>query len=149
MNPQSRNRRVRRELDELLREGLIDETRHARLRQRYPTEGWDWRSLGRWFLIFGAISLMAGLGILGRKWFAFTLTKLAVVQTIGLIASFGIARWVKRERPTLSWTAASLELLGGLGLIGLTFNLGAIFSTGSGNWPALLLIDLILLLGSS
>ena len=146
MNPQSRNRRVRRELDELLREGLIDEATHARLRQRYPTAGWDWRSLGRWFLIFGAISLMAGLGILGRKWFDFTLTKLAVVQTLGLIASFGIAQWVKRVRPALSWTAASLELLGGLGLIGLTFNLGAIFSTGSGNWPALLLIDWIALL---
>mgnify|MGYP003581793955 FL=1 len=66
MNPQSRNRRVRRELDELLREGLIDEATHARLRQRYPTQGWDWRSLGRWFLLFGAIGVMAGLGILGR-----------------------------------------------------------------------------------
>ena len=149
MNPQSRNRRVRRELDDLLREELIDEAVHATLRQRYPTQGWDWRSLSHWFLVFGAISFMAGLGILGRKLFEFTLVKLAVVQTLAVIASFGGARAPQRIRPALAGGAAGLVLLGRLGLIGLTFNLGAIFSTGSGNWPALLLIDLILLLGLS
>ena len=149
MNPISRNRRVRRELDELLRHGLLDEATHQRLRERYPTEGWDWRSLGRWFLIFGAISVMAGLAILGRTLFDFTLTKLAVLEGIAMLASFGGAQWLKRTRPGLTWSALSLELLGGLVLIGLTFTLGIIYSTGSGNWPALLLIDLILLLGSS
>ena len=149
MNPQSRNRRVRRELDDLLREELIDEAVHATLRQRYPTQGWDWRSLSHWFLVFGAISFMAGLGILGRKLFEFTLVKLAVVQTLAVIASFGGARALQRIRPALAGGAASLELLGGLGLIGLTFNLGAIFATGSGDWPTLLLIDLALLLGLS
>ena len=149
MNPQSRNRRVRRELDELLREGVLDVALHDRLRERYPTEGWDWRSLGRWFLIFGAISVMAGLGILARQWFDFTLTKLALIQAIATLASFGGAQWIKRAYPALAWSAASIELLGGLGLIGLTFTLGAIFSSGSGNWPALLLIDLLVLLALS
>ena len=149
MNPQSRNRRVRRELDELLREGLFDEATYEQLRARYPTEGWDWRSLGRWFLIFGAISVMAGLAILGRTFFDFTLTKLAALQGIAMLASFGGARWIKRARPALVWTTLSLELLGGLVLIGLTFTLGIIYSSGSGNWPALLLIDLLLLLGLS
>ena len=149
MNPLSRNRRVRRELDELRREGLLDEATYGQLRERYPTEGWDWRSLGRWFLIFGAVSVMAGLAILGRTLFDFTLTKLAVLLGIAVLASFGGARWLRRARPMLVWTSLSLELLGGLLLIGLTFTLGVIFSTGSGNWPALLLIDLLLLLGLS
>ena len=147
MNPQSRNRRVRRELEELLREGLLEPAIHQKLRERYPTEGWDWRSLGRWFLIFGAISVMAGLAILGRTLFEFTLPKLAVALGVAMVASLGGGQWLKRTRPLLVWTGLSLELLGGLLLIGLTFTLGTIYSTGSGNWPALLLIDLALLLG--
>ena len=149
MNPQSRNRRVRRELDELLREGLLEPAAYQQLCERYPTEGWDWRSLGRWFLIFGAVSVVAGLAILGRTLFEFTLTKLAVVLGIATLASLGGGQWFKRTRPALVWTGLSLELLGGPLLIGLTFTLGAIYSTGSGNWPALLLIDLLLLIGLS
>lgn len=149
MNPISRNRRIRRELDALLREGLLDQTRHAQLSEHYPLIGWDWRSLGRWFLIFGAVSVMAGLIILGRTLFEFTLEKLAILLGIVTIASFGGGQWLKRTRPALIWSRLSLELLGGLLLIGLTFTLGAIYSTGSGNWPALLLIDLVLLLGLS
>ncbi|MDS4026627.1 MAG: hypothetical protein RKO25_06545 [Candidatus Contendobacter sp.] len=149
MNPQSRNRRVRRELDELLREGVLNPAIHQKLRERYPTEGWDWRSLGRWFLIFGAVSVMAGLVILGRTLFAFTLTKLAVLLGVATLASFGGGQWLKHTRPLLVWTGLSVELLGGLLLIGLTFTLGAIYSTGSGNWPALLLLDLALLIGLS
>lgn len=149
MNPQSRNRRVHRELDQLLREGLLDEAKHAQLSANYPLTGWDWRSLGRWFLIFGAISVMAGLSILARTLFDFTLEKLAILLGIALIASFGAAQWLRRTRPELVMTVSSLELLGGLLLIGLTFTLGAIFSTGSGNWPSLLLIDLLVLLSLS
>ncbi len=149
MNPTSRNRRVRRELDELLRQGLLDEAIHAQLSERYPTEGWDWRSLGRWFLIFGAVSVMAGLVILGRTLFEFTLEKLAVLLGIVTLASFGGGQWLKNTRPHLVWSALSLELLGGLLLIGLTFTLGMIYSSGSGNWPALLLMDLIVLIGLS
>jgi hypothetical protein len=149
MNPTSRNRRVRRELDDLLRQGLLDEATHAQLSERYPTEGWDWRSLGRWFLIFGAVSVMAGLVILGRTLFEFTLEKLAVLLGVAMLASFGGGQWLKGTRPHLVWSALSLELLGGLLLIGLTFTLGMIYSTGSGNWPALLLIDLAVLLGLS
>ena len=146
MNPLNRNRRVCRELDELLREGALDEATYLKLRQRYLTEGWDWRSLGRWFLIFGAISVIAGLVILSRTLFEFTLNKLAVLLGVAMLAGFGGAQWLKHSRPGLVWTERSLELLGGLLLIGLTFTLGMIYSTGSGNWPALLLIDLALLI---
>ena len=51
------------------REGLLDEATYGQLCDRYPTDGWDWRSLGRWFLIFGAISVMAGLWERYRKLF--------------------------------------------------------------------------------
>lgn len=146
MNPFSANRHIQRELDALLREGLLNETTYIQLRERYPTTGWNWRSLGRWFLIFGAISLMLGLAILGRALFEFTLNKLVIVQIFSLLLTLGGAQWLKQSRSPLAWTARSLELLGGLVLIGLTFTLGVIFSTGSGNWPALLLIDLMLLL---
>lgn len=149
MNPPSRNRRIRRELDELLREGVLDEVTYRQLNPCYPTEGWDWRSLGRWFLIFGAISVMAGLVILSRTWFEFTLNKLAVFLGVAILASFGGAQGLNRSHPGLVWSKRSLELLGGLLLIGLTFTLGMIYSTGSGNWPALLLIDLVLFIGLS
>ena len=137
MNPTSRNRQVRRELDALLREGLLNETIHAQLSEHYPIAGWDWRSLGRWFLIFGAISIMAGAVMIGRTLFEFTLEKLAILLGIATLASFGGGQWLKRTRRRLVWTPLSLELLGGLLLIGLTFTLGVIYSTGSGNWPAL------------
>lgn len=149
MTPSARNRRVRRELDALLREGLLDEAAYRQLCGRYPTAGWDWRSLGRWFLIFGAVSVMAGLALLARTLFAFTLDQLALLLGIALLASFAGARWLQRSRPALLWSRLSLELLGGLLAIGLTFTLGVLYSSGSGNWPALLLVDLVLLLGLS
>ena len=149
MNPQSRNRAVRRELDALLREGVLNSATHQHLSQDYPLSGWDWRSLGRWFLLFGAVSVMAGLVILGRTLFEFTLEKLALLLSVAMLASFGGGQWLKRNRPLLVWSGLSLELLGGLLLIGLSFTLGTLYSTGSGNWPALLLIDLLLLIGLS
>ena len=148
MNPLARNRRMRRELDTLLRDGLLDDATYAHLCERYPTQGWDWHSLGRWFLLFGAVSVMAGLVILGRTLFELTLSKLAVLLSLATLGCFGGGYWLRHHR-ALFLTGSSLELLGGLLLIGLTFTLGAIFSTGSGNWPALLLIDLVLLLGLS
>jgi hypothetical protein len=46
----------------------------------------------------------------------------------------------------MTWTKRSIELVGGLAIIGLSFTLGVIYSSGSGNWPALLLFDMLLLL---
>jgi len=93
--------------------------------------------------------VIAGLALISRTLFEFTLTKLATLLGIAMLAGFGGGQWLKRSRPALVWSGLSLELLGGLLLIGLTFTLGAIYSTGSGNWPALLLIDLFLLIGLS
>ncbi|MCL2345296.1 MAG: hypothetical protein FWC58_05545 [Desulfobulbus sp.] len=143
----NRNKAIRSELDQLLREGLLDDATYRRLSALYPVGLWDWRSLGRWFLIFGAISCAAGGVILLRDVFTFTLEKLAwglALSTGGLFAG----GWKLRQR-SWSWSGQAVELLGGLTLIGLSFTLGIIFSSGSGNWPALLLIDLIALLALS
>ena len=144
MNPKRFQRIVRREIDTLRREELIDAEGHAALLARYPSSNWDWTSLGRWFLFFGAISTAAGIFILGSKLFEPTLENLAIGLSIVIGAVFlGAYRLGLRS---LMWTKRSLELLGGLAVIGLTFTLGLIFSTGSGNWPALLLIDLFILI---
>ncbi len=149
MRLSTHNQSIHKELDTLLREGLLDQATYQQLSRRYPTKGWNWHSLGRWFLIFGTISIMAGLAVLARTFFEFTLEKLAFILVVLLISNFSAAQWLKYKYSTLVWTTLSLELLGGLCVIGLTFTLAAIYSTGSGNWPALLLIDLILLLGLS
>ena len=143
----NRNRLVRAELDQLLREGVLDPAARRRVAELYPLGRWDWRSLGRWFLIFGAIAATAGAVILIQDVIHITLWHLAALlaaATLGLLAG----GWALRRR-AWGWTARTSELLGGFALIGLSFVIGMIYSTGSGNWPALLLIDLALLLGLS
>ena len=144
MSPARFHRRIRRELDALRREGVLDAAAHGAIAARYPLERWDWRSLGRWFLIFGAISAVAGIGLLAHEVFRFTLAKLAVLLAV-LTAGTFVGGWRLRARG-LHWAPRAADLAGGLLLIGLTFTLGILYSTGSGNWPALLLIDLAILL---
>jgi hypothetical protein len=143
----SRNSQVRGELDQLLREGVIDAPAHGQLAALYPTGKWDWRSLGRWFLIFGTIAAAAGAVILLRDVVVFTLWHLAALLAAALVGLFAGGWELRRRR--WDWTGRAAELLGGFTLIGLSFTLGLIYSTGSGNWPALLLVDLVLLLALS
>lgn len=145
MTPARFNRVVRRQLNQLLREGLLGEEQHRQIAARYVTAGWDWTSLGKWLLVFGALSAAAGGAILAREVFGFTLRELAaglLVLTIALL----VAGRRLRQRP---WTSRSCELLGGCSLIGLTVTLGALLNNGSDNWPALVLIDLAILLALS
>jgi Predicted membrane protein (DUF2157) len=143
MSQKPRNKIIRAELDQLTREGLIDTTVHKNIAQLYPLTKWNWTSLSRWFLIFGAVSAVAGAAILLKDIFEFSFQKLAILLGIVMVVLFAGA-FVLRQKG-FGRTAASAELLAGFALIGLSFTLGIIYSTGSGNWPALLLIDLILL----
>ncbi|MGE7955085.1 hypothetical protein ACQKQA_00550 [Pseudomonas sp. NPDC089530] len=147
MSPDRRNRQVRNALDQWLRDGLIDTQAHGRLAGLYSLTRWDWRSLGRWFLTFGAISLAAGVFILAHEHLTFTLPKLAASLGLLTVGLFVAGRWSLGKQLKLLGTA--LELLGGFALIGLSLVLGMIYSDGSGNWPALLLVDLLLLLALS
>ena len=143
MNALRFRRLLRREIDTLRREELLSAAQHQALLDRYPATTWDWSSLGRWFLIFGAISAATGLLTLGSKLFEPTLENLAIGLGVVIVATFAGA-WRLGLR-SLVWSGRALELLGGLAIIGLTFTLGVIYSSGSGNWPALLLVDLIIL----
>ena len=143
MNPIRFNKVMQTELGTLRREGLIDGTVQQELAQLYPVDGWDFSALGRWFLVFGAISAATGMLILGSELFEFTLPKLA--GGLGLVTIALFYAGLRLRDSKLTWTRRALELTGGICLIGLTFTLGMIYSTGSGNWPALLLIDLLLL----
>ena len=147
MSQMPRNKIVRAELGQLLREGLVHKELSAKIAALYPHEKWNWTLLSRWFLIFGAMSAVAGAAILLRDIFEFTYQKLAILLVVVVVALFGGAYALKRRG--FFRTAASVELLGGFALIGLTFTLGVIYSTGSGNWPVLLLIDLPVLLALS
>lgn len=144
MTPARFNRLLRRQLDRFLREGELAPEQHAALAALYPVARWDWLSLGRWFAVFGALAAVGGVSILARELFEFTLEKLAVV--LGLLMVTAFAGGVRLGQRGYRWSGFSLEAAAGMLLIGLTFTLGVIFSTGSGNWPALLLIDLLLLL---
>ncbi|PHN22800.1 DUF2157 domain-containing protein [Pseudomonas sp. ICMP 561] len=144
MSQDRRNRQVRDALDQWLREGQIDPVAHSRIGELYPLTRWDWRSLGRWFLTFGAISLAAGLVLFLREHLTFTLPKLAISLSVLTLGLFIVGRWLPGKG--LRMLGSSAELLGGFALIGVSFVVGMIYSDGSGNWPALLLIDLLILL---
>ena len=144
MNPQRLQKVLRSQIDTLRREGVIDRDQHVALLEKYPATQWDYSGLGRWFLFFGAIAAAAGLIVLGTTIFEFTLEKLAAL--LGVVATACFIGGVHLGGRGLKWTSRSLELLGALCLIGLTFTLGYIYSTGSGNWPMLLLIDMAILL---
>jgi hypothetical protein len=144
MNPQRQKRAIRREIATLLREQIIDASTYNGLLELYPATRWDFSTLGRWFLFFGALSVAAGVLILGTTIFEFTLENLAVALVLLIAICFYSAMRLGARGLVLAKRA--LELLGALTIIGLTFTLGLIFSSGSGNWPALLLIDLLVLL---
>lgn len=144
MSPDRRNRQVRDALDQWLRDGQMDSATHGRIAQLYPLTRWDWRSLGRWFLIFAAISLAAGLVLFLRENLTFTLPKLAASLSVLTLGLFFAGHLLPGRG--LKMLGSTAQLLGGFALIGTSLVVGMIFSDGSGNWPALLLIDLLILL---
>ncbi|MDA0706098.1 MAG: hypothetical protein O2907_07270 [Proteobacteria bacterium] len=144
MNPRRLKNVLRAEIDTLRREGVFDGDLHQKLIANYPADRWDFSSLGRWFLFFGAIAVAAGLTILGTRIFELTLQNLAIALGVATGTCFLGASTLARRG--LVMTSRSIELLGAFGIIGLTFTLGIIYSSGSSNWPMLLLIDLLVLL---
>jgi hypothetical protein len=144
MSPHRIKRAIRGEIANLLREQLIDAETYDRLMAQYPSTRWDFSTLGRWFLFFGALSVAAGVFILGTSIFELTLENLAIA--IALLIAICFYSAIKLGVRELVLAKRAFELLGALAIIGITFTLGLIFSSGSGNWPALLLIDLLILL---
>jgi len=139
------NRRVVRELYRLESVGLIDVKQVWVIAERYPTTDWDVALLVRCFTILGAIAAGAGAILLASQ--AMNVLRLLetclALATGGLIAS---ARWLAREKD-MPRTAAAMEMTAGFALQGLTTALAIDFSTGSRNWPALVGVQTVLLIG--
>jgi hypothetical protein len=139
------NRRLRRELDSLVLQQLLEPNQAARLAERYPVEPWDVSLLGRVFSILGVLAAAAGLKILVGAHL-----RLMLLGEVGLgLAVPGcllLARYLRRRRG-LRITAAAIELAAGLALQGWTVLMAIEFSTGSENWPALVGVQTALLVG--
>jgi hypothetical protein len=134
---------VRKEIDDLLREAVLQPHQHAAIAELYPVTTWDWRTLGKWFLWFGALSTASGVLLLARDLVEFTLERAAALVPV-LMVLVGWAGTLLRRR---AWPrlADTLGLLAGFLLVAESFLLGAIHSAGLGHWPALLLVDLVIL----
>jgi hypothetical protein len=144
MNRSQLSKLVHSETELLLRQQVIDQGVFDKIRAVYPTTKWDWHSLGHWFLFFGAVSTIAGAATLFHQYWGFTLQNLALLLGLLLVGLAVGSFKLKRQNYALS--ARALELLAACDIIGLTFVIGMIYSTGSGNWPALLLIDFCIIL---
>lgn len=135
----SNNKTIRQELDQLVRDGLLDEDTYRSLRTRYPTDSWNWRVLGRYFLIIGVLLSLAGAAILVYRHLNWSLEMLALRQFITLVLAFGLGIWLNEKEWT--WTGRSLQLLGGLIIVGFTFTVAAIVVDEPGTPEPLILFN--------
>lgn len=141
MNQLKRNNLVRRELSELTRLGMISDEQYSQICARYPTSRWDFSSLSRWFIWFGALASVGSAGILLHEHFQPTLKHLLVALGVLFVALIGGARKLKaRGYPG---AASGVEFIAGIVVLGWSFTLASLFNDGSGNWPKVLLFDLV------
>ena len=138
------NKSVRHELSILFMTNVLNKDQYRSLCERYPTNKWNLASLVRWFSVLGAVSLGAGILLL-------LMDNANVYVAVELFCSLviGLCFYGKKFVKSLNGKIAvnkSIELIGCFAISGLTFALGLHFSTGSGNWPALVGIDTVITL---
>lgn len=137
------NRRIVAEIDALVAQKVLPLEQAKKIAERYPTAAWDILVLVRWFTILGGVATGVGLVMLAKQY----VNGLRLGE-VGLAAATVLAVWLGRyvvKSKGLEKTGASLEMMGGFALQGLTFLLAIDFSTGSKNWPALLGVQTLLL----
>jgi hypothetical protein len=126
-------------------QGVIAPRQAEQIAGRYPTERWDVLVLVRWFTILGCVTTGVGLVLLAKE--LINARRLGEIGLAGATASLVLlARWLNRSKG-MEKTGATLEMLAGFALQGLTFLLAIDFSTGSKNWPALVGLQSALLFG--
>ncbi len=139
MSRRGENRQIRAELGRLSALGVLSDGQAREIGERYPVGRWNVVALIRWFSLLGVVSGGVGLLLLSRH-----LGDLQTLLEVGLaLASIGLLSggwWLIRSE-RLPRVGASLQLLGAFAIQGLTFALGVHYSSGSGNWPALVGID--------
>ena len=147
---QKRNSQIQKDLHLLVAQGVLNYDQMARIAARYPTGKWNLLSLVRWFTVIGAISFGLGIFLLVKEEFFrwFELYRYVILESLFTLLSFVFiwAGYVLKHKKGYPQTGAALELLSCFTLTGLTFTLGIHYSTGSGNWPALVGIDLVIFL---
>lgn len=139
MTAEKLNRQVRRELGVLMELNLISLEQREIIAERYPAKQWDLVTLIRWFSILGAVAMGAGLIMLARH----LSYRQTLIEAALLIVSAGCVAggvWCGRRRQ-LPKVGASLQLLGAIAFQGFSLVLARHYSTGSGNWPAVVGID--------
>jgi hypothetical protein len=145
MSAHALHRKVRSELAALVAQGLLTYEQAWRIAERYPVARWDLASLARWFTLLGAVAMGVGLLLLAPK-----LMDVQLLVEVGLaVASVGLLAlgvWLERYKQRVRMGAA-LQLLGAMALQGLTVALAVHYSQNSGDWPALVGLDAVLLLG--
>jgi hypothetical protein len=140
----SENAGVVSELIALQSAGVLDAKQVQSISERYPVGRWNVVTLVRWFTILGALCAGAGAVILATELVnALRLGEAGLALACGLLIFF--ARVVTARG--LARTAAAMELGAGFALQGFTTALAVDFSTGSDNWPALIGVQAMLLLG--
>lgn len=145
MSRRAENRQIVAELGRLAELGVLTPEQEREIAERYPVGRWNVISLIRWFSILGVVSAGVGLLVLARH-----LGDLQTLLEVGLgLAAVGLLTggWWLLRADRLPRVGASLQLLGAFAIQGLTFALGVHYSTGSGNWPALVGIDTALFVG--
>lgn len=149
------HRKVHAELEELAARGILTWEQAYKLKDRYPVTPRGLGILVTVFAAIGAVSALAGAGVLMQEhvialynflkervnwWLAAEGSLLLAFVSLLLQGSKLKAL---RPRPTLG---EIFELAGAFALQGLTVVMAKHYTTGSDNWPALLGIDAALLL---
>lgn len=149
------HRKVHAELDELAARGILSWDQAYKLKDRYPVAPRGLGVLVTVFAAIGAVSAMAGAGVLMQEhlialWkFLRERVNFWLAAEGSLLLAFvslllqGSRLKAARPRPILG---ELFELAGAFALQGLTVVMAKHYSTGSDNWPALLGIDAGLLL---
>ncbi|MCB9495305.1 MAG: hypothetical protein H6686_00260 [Fibrobacteria bacterium] len=137
-----RARSVQAELDALLALGVLSPREVSRLRPRYPTTPWDVAALTRIFTLLGVVMAAAGLVILVREWINWRLVGEFALGWGG--AGLLLVGHLLKHRRSMPHTGEALELGGAISLQGLVWDLAIRFSTGSGDWPAVVGVNVVL-----
>ena len=107
MTPRKLKRAVREELALLVRQEVLTAAQFEALRVRYPTGRWDVFTLGRWALVFGAISTAVGAGFLFQRFLGFNLQTGSAVLAASIGFLLFLGQLSRRKRRVL--TARALE----------------------------------------
>ena len=126
-------------------EGLINQDLYNRLSSRYEIKSWDFSTIIKWALIFGAV--MLGIGLISFvslifKSLAFVVLVLSVLCGSGYYYAFLLTS--QRYKHYYPRTGNALIAVACLILCGDIFAIGQLLFSGMGHWPILLLITSVI-----